>query len=209
MGELYEILRHEDFGEHRVLLQRFIPGRGAGVFMLYQQGKLRAQFAHRRLREKPPKGGVSVLSESTRLEPKLAEQSEKLLDALDWHGIAMVEFRHGEDGRFYLMEINPRLWGTTQLAIAAGVDFPRLLYRLAIEEPLGPAPAYRLGQRLRWIPGDIDHLYLRGKEEGALSVLRGLWAFATTRLQGTDYDTWRWSDRGPIWEELKQYLGKS
>lgn len=207
MADLSRILREEEFGEHPVLLQGFVPGRGAGIFMLYEHGKLRAQFAHRRLREKPPSGGVSVLSESARLDPTLAELSEKLLDALGWHGIAMVEFRHGDDGKYYLMEINPRLWGTTQLAVAAGVDFPYLLYRLAIEEPLGPTPGYKVGQRLRWLPGDLDHLYLRMRREGLAGLLAGVWAFAATRLHGTDYDTWSRSDRGPALEEFKQYIG--
>ena len=49
---------------------------------------------------------------------------QELLDELNWHGVAMVEFKVTEDGTPYLMEINTRFWGSLQLAIDAGVDFP-------------------------------------------------------------------------------------
>jgi hypothetical protein len=74
------------------------------------------------LREKPPSGGVSVLSESVQVNSKLGSLAQTLLENSNWHGVAMVEFKVATDGTPYLMEINTRFWGSLQLAIDAGVD---------------------------------------------------------------------------------------
>jgi predicted ATP-grasp superfamily ATP-dependent carboligase len=69
--ELQEITaRHEYFSRSRFLIQEYIPGRGEGVFALYNQTKPVVFFGHRRLRERPPWGGVSVLSESIEPNPE-------------------------------------------------------------------------------------------------------------------------------------------
>ena len=113
------------------LLQEFIEGHGAGVFALYSEGRPVAWFAHRRLREKPPQGGVSVLCESAAVSTSLREAAQRLLTEAKWNGAAMVEFRVDRAGNPYLMEVNGRLWGSLQLAIDSGIDFPWLLFRAA------------------------------------------------------------------------------
>ena len=60
---------------------------------------------------------------------KIDLASEQLLGDLAFHGVAMVEFRRTPDGRAALMEVNPRLWGSLQLAIdASTIDFERRMY---------------------------------------------------------------------------------
>lgn len=112
-------------------IQSFVKGTGQGVFALFKHGSPVCYFSHRRLREKPPTGGVSVLSESAPLNQQLKESAERLLLSAKWHGVAMVEFRVAEDGTGYLMEVNPRFWGSLQLAIDSGVDFPWWLFWFA------------------------------------------------------------------------------
>ena len=80
-----------------VLLQERIQGPGEGFFALYAQGKPVAFFAHRRLREKPPSGGVSVLRESAEIAADTQAYGTALLGALQWHGVAMVEFKRCEN----------------------------------------------------------------------------------------------------------------
>ena len=144
-----------------VLLQERIVGPGTGLFLLVWEGDLVAAFAHRRLREKPPAGGVSVYSESTAVDAVLLEQGLRLLLDVGWQGVAMLEFKtDGRTGRPYLMEINGRLWGSLQLAIDAGVDFPALLVGCALGERWA-RPSYRVGVRNRWWWGDVDHLLAR------------------------------------------------
>jgi len=145
-----------------VLLQERIHGPGVGIFLLLWDGDLRAAFAHQRLREKPPTGGVSTYRESIPADPGLVAQSRALLETVGWQGVAMVEYKLDlATGRPCLMEINGRFWGSLQLAIDAGVDFPRLLVDLALDRDPGPPPAYRTGVRSRWCWGDLDHLLAR------------------------------------------------
>lgn len=146
-----------------VLVQERVRGHGIGVFLLRWDGRTVARFAHRRLREKPPTGGVSVCAESVALEPRLAEASERLVHALGLsHGVAMVEYKQDADtGEAVLMEINGRLWGSLQLAIDSGVDFPVLWLACASDAVPPDPPTWRLGQRLRWRWGEIDHLIAR------------------------------------------------
>ena len=82
----------------------------------------------------------------------------ELLRALGWEGVAMVEYKRDvHSGEHVLMEVNGRFWGSLQLAIDAGVDFPSLLARVALGEKPAPVTRYRLGVRTRWTLGDLDH----------------------------------------------------
>ena len=156
---LAEALRNQKWmGDIPCLVQQFVPGHGAGVFALYGPAGPVAWFAHKRLREKPPTGGVSVLSESVPVDPRMQTAASKLLSAADWTGVAMVEFRVAGDGTPYLMEVNGRFWGSLQLAIDCGVDFPWLLYQLTRDLPVNQPQTYTVGRRLRWLLGDLDSL---------------------------------------------------
>jgi predicted ATP-grasp superfamily ATP-dependent carboligase len=144
-----------------LLLQERVVGPGVGVSLLMWDGRVVAHFTHRRLREHPPAGGVSVYAESIAPDPRLIERSQALLDRFAWRGVAMVEFKvDATTGTPYLMEVNGRFWGSLQLAIDAGIDFPALLLSAArgVAEPV---TEYSSGVRLRWWWGDVDHLLLR------------------------------------------------
>lgn len=190
-----------------VLLQRRVRGPGEGLFMLRWNGRVVAEFAHRRLREKPPEGGVSVYRESIALDGQLAEAGRRLLDALDWQGVAMIECKRDQaTGRHVLMEINGRLWGSLQLAIDAGVDFPRLLVACALGQPVAPVTRYRVGVRSRWFWGDVDHLYLRLRNgEGPAGKLAAVREFL--RVGHSREEIWRWRDPAPFVVESLQQFG--
>ncbi|MFO1368200.1 MAG: ATP-grasp domain-containing protein [Marinagarivorans sp.] len=202
-----ELHRRPYLNQHSFMLQEFIPGAGAGVFALYNQGQAVAFFAHKRLREKPPEGGISVLSASAAVTPQLEAYARKLLDAVHWHGVAMVEFRETPQGEFYLMEVNTRFWGSLQLAIDSGVDFPALLLRACMGEPMPAQVPYKIGQKLRWLLGDVDSLYIYLKRPHSIKAkaLRVL-AFLTPCFTGLRYEVNRWGDLGPAWRELKYYF---
>jgi len=145
-----------------VLVQERIVGPGRGAFFLADRGDVTASFAHERIREKPPTGGVSVLRRAAPVRDDIRAHSERLLRELNWTGVAMVEFKEdAETGTPYLMEINGRFWGSLQLAIDAGVDFPRLLMSQAgLIDDTGSRHDTN-GQteaQSRWLLGDLDHL---------------------------------------------------
>ena len=142
------------------LIQEFIPNGGAfGVGALFNfNSKPGPTFVYKRIREYPVSGGPSTLRESV-LNEEIKETAISLLKSLGWSGVAMVEFRvDSRDGKPKLMEINPRLWGSLQLAILSGVDFPFLLYKLAVDEHVEQVSSYKVGVKCRClIPGEIMH----------------------------------------------------
>lgn len=151
-----------------ILVQEFVPGRGTGYFALMREGELRAEFAHLRIRDVRPTGSGSSLRVSVECEPSQREAALKILHALRWNGVAMVEFRIRPDGRSVFLELNGRFWNSLALAVFAGVDFPSLLAHMAEHGDVERRGPYRTGIRCRWILGDFRHLIevWRGKPPG-------------------------------------------
>jgi predicted ATP-grasp superfamily ATP-dependent carboligase len=153
------------------VIQEYIPGDGYGFFALFNKGKPRAVFMHRRVREYPITGGLSTAAESVSI-PEVQEAGLKLLTALNWHGVGMVEFkRDRRDGKYKLIEVNPKFWGSLDLAIASGVDFPYLAVRMAMEGDIDPVMEYKTGVRFDWIFPD-DFLHLITYPDSAPQILR-------------------------------------
>lgn len=198
-----------------LLIQERIDGAGIGVFLLTWEGRELARFAHRRRSEKPPSGGVSVYRESVTADDDLLARSRALLDAFGWHGVAMVEYkRDARTGRSYLMEVNGRFWGSLQLAIDSGVDFPRLLAAAALGDPVEPVTTYRVGVRSRWWWGQVDHLLACARTRDRVTmtarrrrVPRALGDLVFAPFRRDDYEeVLRWSDPRPFWRETMQWM---
>lgn len=198
-----------------LLIQTRIDGPGMGVFILRWRGEVLATFAHRRIREKPPSGGVSVLSESIAASPDLIAKSTALLAALDWNGVAMVEYKQdSRTGQPYLMEINPRFWGSLQLAIDAGIDFPRYLVDVALGREINPAHSWQVGLRSRWRWGGIDHLIARLRRSrheldlpaGAPGIVRTALSVLAPWQPRTRSEVFRWSDPVPSFRETAAWI---
>lgn len=196
--------------EFPLLLQEQIVGYGMGVFACLDHGRPIALFGHRRLREKPPSGGVSVLSESIAVPPRAREYAEALFADLRWHGVAMAEFKVDErDGLPRLMEINGRFWGSLQLAVDAGVDFPSILVALAEGRVPVTLPVYRQGVRSRWLWGDVDSLLIsmrRGGQGAGKRRLAAMSDFLRFWQRDLHYENPRWSDLKPWLHETAHWV---
>jgi predicted ATP-grasp superfamily ATP-dependent carboligase len=145
------------------ILQEFVEGEGYGFFAVYNNGKCGKTFQHRRLREMPPSGGYSVAAESV-YNDQLFDYGKRILDVLDWHGVAMVEFKRTSKGEFVLMEINPKFWGSLDLALEAGVNFPNELIKLSKNEPISFSKDYPIHFKYHWpLHGDVLHAILNPK----------------------------------------------
>lgn len=198
------------FPAQGVVVQQRVIGQGRGVFVLAQQGQVLAEFAHERIHERPPAGGCSVYSRSTALPQALAEPIRRLLADLRWDGVAMFEFKDDADGTPRLMEVNGRFWGSLQLAIDAGVDFPWLMYQLVTQGHVDGGQTYQPDVRLRWSLGCLDHLYLRLRGRVHSDVqLPSVWRMLAQCLlpDASRHDEIRRADdTAPFWFELRQYF---
>lgn len=198
------------------LIQQRVVGAGEGLFVLMQEGTPLGMFAHRRLRERPPSGGVSVLRESIALPKAMVEATLKLLQPVKWHGVAMVEFKVDQvTQRPLLMEINGRFWGSLQLAVDAGVNFPSLLLDMAMGNPQTvPENGYRIGVKSRWLLGDLDQLVMRVKKPdrtlnlppGAPSKFRSFMSFCRFFERDLFYEVEDFDDPAPSRFEMLRYI---
>jgi predicted ATP-grasp superfamily ATP-dependent carboligase len=157
------------------ILQEFIPGYGCGFFATYQNGVCKRIFMHRRIREYPASGGVSTCAESY-YHPQLEEYGRRVLDALQWHGVAMAEFRFDTRHRtFKLIEVNPKFWGSLELALAAGADFPGDLCKMTGGKTLQFTGEYNRSLRFHWPFSCFGELYhLKSQPRSIFEVTRDL-----------------------------------
>jgi predicted ATP-grasp superfamily ATP-dependent carboligase len=194
-----------------VLVQEFVEGAGLGYFALMNHGQLRAEFAHRRIRDLHPTGSGSVLRESTLPIPEIRESSLAMLQALNWHGVAMIEFRLRADGIPFFLEVNGRFWHSLPLACYAGADFPALLARMAEFGDIEPPLLYKVGVRSRWLVGELRHLIevWKGRPKGYPgkfpSRLSTLFAELTPH-PGIFHDNFVWNDPMPELADWIRFL---
>jgi predicted ATP-grasp superfamily ATP-dependent carboligase len=192
--ELVRLWQEVSRVQPRPLIQERIPsgGEAIGVSVLFNsRSELRACFVHRRIREFPLSGGPSTLRESVS-RPRIADVAVRFLRELGWSGVAMVEFKvDPRDGVAKLIEVNPKFWGSLNLAIVSGVDFPALLYRTAVDGDVTPVLEYRVGVRSRFFAGDLLH-FLANSNRWRIEP-----PFFRFREPGTFGDIWDSSDRLP------------
>ncbi|MBV1914285.1 MAG: ATP-grasp domain-containing protein, partial [Pseudomonadales bacterium] len=140
-----------------VLVQEYMSGQGVGIELIADHGEIKFAFQHLRLHEVPLTGGGSSLRVSVPIEESLLDASRALMKALGWHGVAMVEFKWNPNDRtFSIMEINGRFWGSLPLAVAAGADFPAMLFELLVEGEIQSRPPAKRGIYGRVLSRDIQ-----------------------------------------------------
>ena len=130
------------------------------------RGRPLAEFAHRRIHEYPG-AGASTMAES--LDSLMVSRlGRMIMSRLGWTGLAMVEFRGADPAEgLKLLEVNPKLWGSMDLALASGVDFPYLAYMMSMGlEVKRPRP--RIGVVHHWMGPDLEYARRSGKIMGYL-----------------------------------------
>jgi predicted ATP-grasp superfamily ATP-dependent carboligase len=150
---------------HYPILQKCYFGVGVCVTAVMSAGEPLVLFAYRRSREAPITGGQSVFRESIPLDAKLRDYVVRLLNAMSWEGVAMVEFKYDDrNDRYVLMEVNPRVSLSTALTLHAGADVPYVVYELFANRKKLYVGDYKVGVQCRWLRGDLSALeqFLRG-----------------------------------------------
>ncbi|GAC1619800.1 MAG: hypothetical protein NVS4B11_11390 [Ktedonobacteraceae bacterium] len=195
-----------------ILFQQFLPGIREAVSFLYAHGTIYARFAQWAKRTQPPLGGTSVYRQSIDIPQDIGDQSERLIREIELDGYSEVEFRRGSDGKAYLMEINPRLSASIEVAVRAGVDFPYLLYQWAIGERIDHVEGYRPGGWMRYLEGDIlttmQTITQRGRP-GVTPIPQAFLEFFTAFFIPTGYDYVDWRDPLPVWTAVSEFAQRT
>ena len=193
----------------KVLLQQFLAGRREAVSMLYAEGEVYAHFAQWAKRMEPQLGGVSVLRQSIAVPDDIGDQAERLVRSINLEGYSEVEFRRDSAGAPYLMEINPRLSASVEMAVRAGVDFPYLLYQWANGDHIDRVREYRKGGWMRYLRGDffttLEALKQRGRPE-VTPAGRALYDFLSSFFIPMGYDYIRWNDPFPAFVASADFM---
>jgi predicted ATP-grasp superfamily ATP-dependent carboligase len=191
------------------LVQPLLTGRREAVMLLYADGKVHARFAQWAQRTDPPLGGDSVLRQSIPVPNDIGTQSERLVGDINLDGYSEVEFRRDGKGVPYLMEINPRLSASVELAVRSGVDFPFLLYQWAKGGPIDVVETYRVGGWMRYLQGDVRttmaSLQLQGRP-GIAPAGRAVRDFVLAFLKPMAYDYFAWDDPAPALKAAAHFL---
>lgn len=197
-----------------VLIQEFVRGTGIGFSCFSVDGEARMPFQWQRIRETDPRGSGSSARESIAVDPVTAELSAKLIRAAGFDGIAMVEYKQeAGSGRSVLMEINGRPWGSIQLAIASGVDYPRYVvdWWLSNTKPPKDVP-FKVGITCRRMAGELTHLenLRRGTPAGWPVPYPSLWGslvkIAVPWYPGLRYDDFAGGDFRPGAAEIANWF---
>ena len=162
------------------VVQSYIAGEGVGVCVVTDRdGNPAALLCHRRIREYPTSGGPSTACESF-YDAALVESALRLLRALHFVGVAMVEFKGNPKDGYKLLEINPRVWGSFPLTRAAGSHFAEVWARAAAGERFAaPDTDYVRGKRMIFALSDAAaclSLLKQGHVGAALGGVRDLFS---------------------------------
>ncbi len=191
------------------LFQEFVGGRREAVSLIYSDGEVYARFAQWAQRTVPPLGGDSVLRQSIPVQKDIGDQSERLVREIDLEGYSEIEFRRDGGGRPVLMEINPRLSASVEVAVRSGVDFPFLLWQWASGVPIDKVERYRTGGWMRYLGGDvrgtIDTIRQRGRP-GITPPGRAAFDFFAAFVRPMGYDYFQWRDPRPAFRATAGFL---
>lgn len=144
---------------HVPIVQEYVPIRHEYSFRaLYDHGEPVATSVRRQLRGETYAGGVSVYKQLVR-NPTIERYGRTVLDELDWHGLATVQFIEDEEtGEFAFLEVNPRTWTSIPCDVMAGADYPYFYWLLACGLGDRIDPVHEVGFASHQLFGELQYL---------------------------------------------------
>jgi predicted ATP-grasp superfamily ATP-dependent carboligase len=187
---------HCELPLERFIVQEKIDGEVVCVAMVFSHGQLRGSVAYKVIREFPFFGGQATCRISVASE--IAENSLRvLLEKIGWHGVCQADFivERGT-GRSYLIDVNPRFWGSLVQGIASGVNFPDLILKIALNGDVDPVVGFRHGVKTRWLGGEIRGFFQHySHAESKVGFLKD---FFISPLSAVQFDDFSFRDPFPF-----------
>lgn len=156
-----------------LLAQEIVAGPDTNLFLvcvyMTPAGVPSLVFILRKLRQFPARFGVGAFVVSEQCE-ELADLAVRLFKGLGYRGIGSAEFKKDDrDGKYKLIELNPRFWQQNSLASACGMDFSLAFHSDLTGGEVEPIADFTEG--IKWVNLELD---LRSFQEyrlnGALTV---------------------------------------
>jgi predicted ATP-grasp superfamily ATP-dependent carboligase len=156
----------------RWLVQPFLRGKLASVSGIAWEGRVLCAVHQVALRIAPAHCGGSSYAMTVARDGDLEAAVERLLAAIGWSGLFQVQFIRTDSGKDYLIDFNPRVYGSLALAVAAGANLPAIWVDLVLgRDP--HLPDYRVGVRFRAEEKDVRALARELASGRPAEALRG------------------------------------
>tara|TARA_R110001583_G_scaffold143203_1_gene295308 strand:+ start:17568 stop:18794 length:1227 start_codon:yes stop_codon:yes gene_type:complete len=219
LNELKDALsKYQAIGQYP-LIQHYCPGYGIGQFFLCREGDSLVEFQHQRINEWPPEGGSSTLCQALSPDQHTGcmAQSRQLLKALNWNGVAMVEYRYEPvTNSYWLMEINGRFWGSLPLATRSDVSFASSLVEVIGKQSNPVATSIKYDLQSRYMIPEIKRLIrilfqpqLITDPNVSFSALSELGAFTGRFLKPNIHSyVFEWEDPKPFLSDMRNAARK-
>ncbi|WP_394741070.1 carboxylate--amine ligase [Natronococcus roseus] len=197
---------------HEPIVQEYVEGADEYVFgALYEHGEALGTFQHRQLRGDSYTGSGGVYRESVHI-PELEEAGRAILDELEWHGLACIEYiEDAETGEFSIVEINPRMWQSLACAVKAGADFPAWYWLAATGRSELIDPTYETGVSTHYLYGELEHLVSVAREESPFverpSLAGRAGEIAKSCVEDRSFDFLHRDDPMPIVRQVRNEIG--
>jgi predicted ATP-grasp superfamily ATP-dependent carboligase len=108
--------------KENLVVQEYVEGVGVGYSMYVKDGEIEVAYGHKRLAENPISGGSSVYRESFE-DSRMETIAKKILKKWNWRGFAMFEFKLTKENKLYLIEVNPRIWGSINQGLENNINY--------------------------------------------------------------------------------------
>lgn len=210
-GETPDVARIRAEMGHDPIVQEFVHTDGEFMFTgLYDHGDPLATFQHRQIRGNSYTGGGGVYRRSI-ADPELEQVGRALLEELDWHGLACIEYmRDATTGEYVLTEINPRMWQSLPSTVRAGADFPWYYWLAATGHADAIDDGYDVGVGTHMLYGEFGYLMSVLRDDSPHverpSVPGTLWEIVASIVREPHFDYLTLDDPGPFVSGLRRAL---
>ncbi|MDD5570384.1 MAG: ATP-grasp domain-containing protein [Bacteroidales bacterium] len=117
-----DLKKIKTYNQENTIIQEYIEGTGVGLGCFAKNGEIIAFYTHKRLAEYPITGGTSVYRDYYE-NSELLNTCNNIIKPLKWSGFIMFEFKLAGNNELYLIEINPRIWGSINQGLQNGVNY--------------------------------------------------------------------------------------
>ncbi|MBO5131738.1 MAG: ATP-grasp domain-containing protein [Paludibacteraceae bacterium] len=127
-----------------IIVQRFVSGAEFNVIGLSDGAGRLLSYVAMRKQYITDKGkawaGVTINDEN------LLDLTRTFVQKTSWKGPFELELIRSDEGKFYLIEVNPRIPAWVYLATASGQNIPELIVKLIKNEKISPNLEYEVGK---------------------------------------------------------------
>lgn len=199
---------------HEPIVQPRVPTADTyGFGALYHRGTALATYHQRTIRADSVAGGCGVYRETVS-DPDLEAAGRAVLDELEWHGLACVEFvENAETGRYELVDLRPGMWESLPVAVRSGADFPRWYWLQTRGDVDLILPEYEVGVGSHYLSGELAHL--RSALSGGAEPVDGpsfpgtAWDVLVSCVRSRNFDYVHRDDPSPALRRLRNEVSRA